>query len=111
MTGMYPINIGLNQGVIPGPVPYGLDPKFTILPEELRRAGYTSHIIGKWHLGFCNKKYWPHHRGFDSFFGYFNGGEGYYDHINTGGYDLRNGDEVAFDANGTYSTIVLKQSY
>ena len=66
-------------------------------------------MVGKWHLGFCNKKYWPNYRGFDSFYGFFNGGQGYYDHARyalTGieGYDFRDGEVVAWETNGTYST-------
>ena len=125
MTGRYPINIGLQNGVIVNGVPFGIDTQFSLLPQELKRAGYLSHIIGKWHLGICNKRFWPHHRGFNSFYGYLGGGEGYYDHstrywssyfqfliddnILRGGYDFRDGDEVNFEVNGTYSTELFQQ--
>ena len=29
----------------------------------------------RWHLGYCNEKFLPTNRGFDSFFGYWNGAE------------------------------------
>ena len=46
-------------------MPVGLDTSFTTLADELRGLHYSSHIVGKWHLGFCNKEYWPTSRGFD----------------------------------------------
>ena len=39
-----------------------------------------THILFRWHLGFCNLRYTPTERGFDSFMGYYNGGEDYYTH-------------------------------
>lgn len=60
--------------------PWGLPLEETLLPEHLRRHGYATHAIGKWHLGFHQKKYTPMMRGFDSFFGYYNGYQDYYDH-------------------------------
>ena len=32
-------------------------------------------VIFRWHLGYCNEKFLPNNRGFDSFFGYLNGAE------------------------------------
>ena len=37
LTGRYPINIGLNNGVIASLSPYGLEVKFMLLPQELQR--------------------------------------------------------------------------
>ena len=52
-----------------------------ILPETLQRLGYATHMVGKWHLGYCNWKYTPTYRGFQSFYGYYNAAEDYYTHI------------------------------
>ena len=73
------------------------------------RAGYASHIVGKWHLGFCNKDYWPQNRGFDSHYGFLLGAQTYFDHSRDEGYDFRDGEEVAWEANGTYSTYLIQE--
>lgn len=54
MTGRYPIHDGLQYEVIFASSPYGLPLNLTTLPQDLKRAGYSTHIVGKWHLGFCD---------------------------------------------------------
>jgi hypothetical protein len=39
------------------------------LPQALKEAGYQTSMVGKWHLGHADKKYWPQNRGFDPFYG------------------------------------------
>ena len=48
---------------------YGLAMDERTLPQALKEAGYYTAIIGKWHLGHADKKYWPQNRGFDYFYG------------------------------------------
>jgi hypothetical protein len=57
-------------------------PPGKILPQYLKDLGYTTRIVGKWHLGYYKKELTPTYRGFDSHLGYFNGFTSYYDHIN-----------------------------
>eukprot|EP01084_Bolivina_argentea_P003681 6926_1 len=51
MSGMYPIHTGLQDKVLYATGPYGLPLNFTTLPQELKKVGYNTHMIGKWHLG------------------------------------------------------------
>lgn len=46
-----------------------LNPKATLLPQELNEAGYTTSIIGKWHLGLDSPNT-PIERGFEYFHGW-----------------------------------------
>jgi arylsulfatase A-like enzyme len=47
----------------------------TTLPQVLQKAGYTTGIFGKWHLG-DEPEYWPSKRGFDEMFIHGAGGIG-----------------------------------
>jgi len=47
----------------------GLPDSEWTLAEALRDAGYRTHMIGKWHLGYKEKRFLPVHQGFDSWFG------------------------------------------
>lgn len=69
MTGRYPMRYGLQMGVIPSGASYGLDTSERTLPEALKTAGYRTSLVGKWHLGHADRKFWPRQRGFDSFYG------------------------------------------
>ncbi len=80
MTGRYPFRYGLQTMVIPGAATYGLDTSEWLLPQALRESGYTTAIIGKWHLGHADLKYWPKQRGFDYAYGATIGELDYYTH-------------------------------
>eukprot|EP01084_Bolivina_argentea_P307107 530763_1 len=41
---------------------------------------YSTHLIGKWHLGFQSWEYTPTYRGFDSFYGYWTAKNDYWTH-------------------------------
>lgn len=43
------------------------------MPEYMRQLGYETQLLGKWHLGYETDNHTPTHRGFDNFFGYYNG--------------------------------------
>ena len=80
MTGRYPIHLGLQHMVIRDAVPDAVPINETLVPEVLARAGYTSHAVGKWHLGFYQQRFTPTSRGFASHYGYYTGNEEYYNH-------------------------------
>jgi len=81
MTGRYPCRYGLQTAVIPASSTlgtYGLPTDEYTLPQTLKDAGYRTAIIGKWHLGHADQKYWPKQRGFDSSYGMLIGEADYF---------------------------------
>lgn len=69
MTGRYPMRYGLQTLVIFPSHSYGLPTDERTLPEALKEAGYHTAMVGKWHLGHADQKYWPQNRGFEHFYG------------------------------------------
>jgi len=80
MTGRYPLRYGLQTLVIPSAHTYGLPTDEWLLPQALKEAGYQTAIIGKWHLGHGDRKYWPRQRGFDYQYGPLIGEIDYFTH-------------------------------
>lgn len=111
MTGKHPIHTGMQHTVLYAPEPRGLPLTERLLPEHLRRLGYATHCVGKWHLGHYRREYLPEQRGFDSHLGYWTGHQDYFDHTaeerGMYGLDMRRGMEVAHDLTGHYTTDVL----
>lgn len=80
LTGRYPIRSGVNGVYFPAKNPLslaihgiqgigaGMPTDEITLAQAIKAAGYATCCIGKWHLGDL-KKYRPHHRGFDHYFG------------------------------------------
>lgn len=92
MTGRYPMRYGLQVGVIRPNAKYGLSLEERMLPQALREAGYTTAMVGKWHLGSFDTNYWPNARGFDFWYGHLFGALDYFTHIRDGKHDwYRNG--------------------
>ncbi len=56
----------------------------TSLPALLKKNGYVTGLVGKWHLGF-NPRVGPNAHGFDEFFGFLGGAVDYYTHRNGDG--------------------------
>jgi arylsulfatase A-like enzyme len=69
MTGRYPMRYGLQTLVIFPSHRYGLPIDERTLPQALKDAGYDTYMVGKWHLGHADKKFWPQNRGFEHFYG------------------------------------------
>lgn len=71
LTGLYPDQVGV-PGVIRthGDNSWGfLSPDLPLLPTALKKAGYETALIGKWHLGLASPNT-PNERGFDYFKGW-----------------------------------------
>jgi len=78
LTGRYPERFGYEHDPeLPANNPVtGLPLSETTLADTLRRAGYATGFIGKWHLG-RNPAMLPLRRGFDEFFGFLGAGHLY----------------------------------
>jgi arylsulfatase A-like enzyme len=87
MTGRYPFRYGLQTLVIPTKATYGLATDERTLPEMLKSAGYHTVMVGKWHLGHADRKYWPRQRGFDYHYGAVIGEIDYFTHDSHGQLD------------------------
>lgn len=94
MTGRYPMRYGLQTGVIPSGGLYGLDTEELLLPQALKAAGYETALVGKWHLGHGDPKYWPMQRGFDHFYGALVGEIDHFKHESHGVRDWYRGNQV-----------------
>jgi len=68
LTGRYPIRAGQPNNTGPNTVG-GLPLSEILLPQVLKKRGYKTMAIGKWHLGFNPVEQMPTKRGFDSYLG------------------------------------------
>jgi len=86
LTGRYPDRVGV-PGVIrtePADSWGCFDPEVPTLADELKRAGYHTAIVGKWHLGLESPNT-PIERGFDLFHGFLgNMMDSYLTHLRQG---------------------------
>ncbi len=84
----------------------GIPRNMTVIAEKMKEAGYATHQVGKWHVGYATPKHIPKGRGFDSSFGYLSAANNYYNEsVGSCGdspiVDLWNYDKPASDSNGT----------
>lgn len=86
LTGKYQQRFGIEENNVPG----YMSPSSKLLGDEmglpldektmadyLGKLGYTSIVLGKWHLGNA-EKYHPLHRGFDEFYGFRGGARSFW---------------------------------
>ncbi|XP_055304417.1 arylsulfatase B-like isoform X3 [Sitodiplosis mosellana] len=114
LTGKYESNLGMQHFVIPSDAPYGLSPEDKTIAQYMKIGGYRTYLVGKWHLGFFEKRYTPLYRGFDSHFGYLGPYIDYYNHSLkmapkpdyqlASGYDMRKNLTVHWDTIKQYAT-------
>ena len=105
MTGRYPMRYGLQVGVIRPWENRGLSLDERMLPKVLKEAGYTTAIVGKWHLGNYAPAYLPTSRGFDHQYGHYCGAIDYFKHERDGGFDWHRDDRACHDEG--YSTHLI----
>jgi len=78
--------LGFNSNV-------GLDPAVPTMPAYLRRLGYRTVLVGKWHVG-DGPRYGPLKSGYERFFGLYSGGKDYFVQPDNPAMALRDGDKV-----------------
>lgn len=85
MTGRYPARtpVGLCEPIVWKDT-MGLTANYTSLPALMKKAGYQTYLVGKWHLGFGPNAS-PLKNGFDEFFGFKGGAIDYISHNNPWG--------------------------
>ena len=105
MTGRYPMRYGLQVDVIRPWEQRGLPLEEQMLPQALKTAGYTTAIVGKWHLGCYEPAYLPTARGFEHQYGHYSGAIDYFTHVRDGGFDWHRDDRVCRDEG--YSTHLI----
>ncbi|MBM3739040.1 MAG: arylsulfatase [Acidobacteria bacterium] len=80
LTGLYPHQAGMGHMVndrgLPSYQGY-LNKRCVTIAEALKPAGYTTLMVGKWHVG-ENRPHWPCDRGFDRYFGLISGASNYW---------------------------------
>ncbi len=70
----YGSEMGVTDWINPRVEPrHGLDPKTPTWPRELRKAGYQTALVGKWHLGLLDHQH-PTQFGYEFFMGFRGGG-------------------------------------
>ena len=107
MTGRYParLPIGLVEPLAYGDESVGLPPEHPTPASLLKRAGYDTALIGKWHLGYL-PEHGPIRHGFDEFYGILSGGVDYFTHRDPSGkLDLHEGNVTVNQAG--YMTDLL----
>mmetsp|Transcript_17609 Transcript_17609/g.22421 ORF Transcript_17609/g.22421 Transcript_17609/m.22421 type:complete len:178 (-) Transcript_17609:63-596(-) len=78
LTGRYPIHTGMQTHVLQPTQPGGLPLKYKTIAEELKKQGYDTYLVGKWHLGYSKWEHTPLFRGFNHFYGMYVGAADHY---------------------------------
>jgi arylsulfatase A-like enzyme len=98
ITGRYQYRLPLGlEEPLAGRTDIGLPPEHPTLPSLLAQTGYSTALVGKWHLG-VPPRFGPLNSGYQQFYGIHSGTADYYSHHNTrGAHDLWEGHEPVHD--------------
>jgi arylsulfatase A-like enzyme len=82
----YRLRLGLEEPLA-GNSDVGLPPEHPTLPSLLKKVGYSTTLVGKWHMGVL-PKFGPLKSGYDHFYGFRGGAVDYFSHSAGGKDDL-----------------------
>jgi arylsulfatase A-like enzyme len=108
LTGRYPTRTGVYTVVRPH-AKWGLPLQERTLANALKDVGYTTAIVGKWHLGEFDPAYYPRARGFDHQHGLYFGAIDNYTHMRDGSHDWHHND-VELREEGYSTHLLTKES-
>ncbi len=86
-----------------------LDPRAVLLPQLLKKAGYHTAIVGKWHLGLSSPNK-PNERGFDHFHGFLGDMMDDYHNHRRHGFNYMRLDEKEIDPEGHATDLFTQWS-
>ena len=87
----------------------GLTPDYTSIATLLKKSGYETYLVGKWHLGY-GPQYSANKNGFDYFFGFNSGGSDYVSHTNRKGQSDLYENETPVKKEGYLTDIWMEKS-
>ncbi len=113
MTGRYPARtpVGLLE-----PIDWttsdslaGLSPDYPSVATLVKKSGYHTYLVGKWHLGFNASKS-PLKNGFDEFFGFKGGGTDYISHTDPSGNNDLFQDDTPVTKEGYMTNLLMEKT-
>lgn len=116
LSGRYPGNAGVRAILAGHRRATGLTPETPTIATAVRKLGYQTAAVGKWHLG-LHEQSRPNQNGFDYFYGFMAGCLDYYSHIfywsmadgrTNPTHDLWENDHEFYD-NGRYFTEMVSE--
>ncbi len=82
----YRLPVGLEEPIAGSSGNVGVPPDHPTLPSLLKKQGYATMLVGKWHLGSL-PTYGPLKSGYNHFYGFRGGAVDYFDHVGVNGKD------------------------
>ena len=104
-TGRWPHHA--HQWNLPYNAVLGTNINMTMLPAKLKQAGYSTHMVGKWHQGFYDPSFLPVNRGFDTSSGFLLGNEDHITQESTCAVDYWK-NKAPDTRNGTYDSYIYR---